>query len=172
MITYIPSLALAFVVAVAASPTPRPPNPPYMQPPAGWTSLGPPPPNAPVDYGWVSPHFRDGSPHAGDSMEVDVQPLSANSTLTEQVKQLTIAETQDGRTVASSRSHATCKGTQPGWTIDFRLALSPSETVSQVQHLAVFDGHVYLITFVHRANLPVDNVVQASIDSLCPRNGR
>lgn len=45
-------------------------------------------------------------------------------------------------------------------------------TISQVQHLAVFEGHVYVIMFVHRADLPVDNAVQASIDSLCPKNGR
>jgi len=143
-----------------------------MNPPAGWTSLGPPPPNAPVDYGWVSPHFRDGSPHAGDSMEAWARPISPNSTLTEQVTEATTEETKDGRTVASSQSHATCNGTQPGWTIDFRLALSPLVTISQVEHLAVYQGYVYVIMFVHRADLPVDAAVQASIDSLCPKNGR
>lgn len=165
----IASLTLAMVVAASAPPTAKPPNPPYMQPPAGWTSLGPPPPNAPIDYGWVSPHFHDGSPHAGDSMEAWVRPIPPNSTLTEQVKEATTEETQDGRTVASSQSHATCNGTQPGWTIDFRLPLSPSVTISQVTHLAVFEGYVYGIMFVHRADLPVDNAVQASIDSLCPK---
>ena len=165
----IASLSLALVVAASASPAAKPPNPPYMQPPAGWTSLGPPPPNAPVDYGWVSPHFRDGSPHAGDSMEAWVRPIPPNSTLAEQVKEATTAETQDGRTVAGSHSHATCNGTQPGWTIDFRLPMLQSMTISQVEHLAVFEGHVYVIQFVHRADLPVDRAVQASIDSLCPK---
>jgi hypothetical protein len=164
----ITSLILALVVAASASPTAQPPNPRYMRPPAGWTSLGPPPPNAPIDYGWASPHFHDGGPHAGDSMEAWVRPISPNSTLAEQVRKDTTEETQDGRTVASSQSHATCNGTQPGWTIDFRLPISPSVTISQVQHLAVFEGHVYVIMFVHRADLPVDNAVQASIDSLCP----
>ena len=165
------SLALALLVTASAQPTAKPPNPPYMQPPVGRTSLGPPPPNAPVDYGWVSPHFHDGSPHAGDSMEAWVRPISPTSTLTEQVKELTTEETHDGRTVASSHSHATCNGAQPGWTIDFRLSLSPSVTISQIQHLAVFEGHVYVIQFMHRADLPVDKAVQASIDSLCPKNG-
>ncbi len=130
------------------------------------------PPNAPVDYGWVSPHFRDGTPHAGDSMEAWVRPIPANSTLADQARELTTEETQDARTVTSSRSHATCNGTQPGWTIDFKLALSPSITVSQVYQIAVFEGHVYVITFIHRADLPVDPVVQASLDSLCPKNGK
>jgi hypothetical protein len=168
----ITSLTLVLIVAVSASPTARPPNPLYMHPPTGWSSLGPPPPNAPVDYVWVSPHFHDGSPHAGDSMEAWVVPISPTSTLTEQVREATTEETKDGRTVASSQSHATCNGTQPGWTIDFRLPMLPSVTISQVQHLAVFKGHVYVIMFVHRADLPVDNAVQASIDSLCPKNGR
>jgi hypothetical protein len=150
----IASLGLALLVAASAPQTTRAPNPPYMQPPVGWTSLGPPPSSAPVDYGWVSPHFRDGSSHAGDSMEASVRPISPNSTLAEQVKELTTEETQDGRTVASSHSHATCNGTQPGWTIEFRLPLSPSVTISQVQHLAVFEGRVYLITFIHRADVP------------------
>lgn len=169
MTASIASLTLALVAAASVSPTARPPNPPYMQPPAGWTSLGPPPPNAPVDYGWVSPHFRDGSPHAGDSMEAWVRPISPSSTLAEQVKEVTTEETHDGRTVASSQSHATCNGTQPGWTIDFRLSVSPSVTLSQVEHLAVFEGHVYVIQFIHRAEPPVDKAVQASIDSLCPK---
>lgn len=171
MTASITPLTLALIVAASASPTAKPPSPRYMHPPAGWTSLGPPPPNT-VDYGWVSPHFHDGSPHAGDSMEAWVRPIPPNSTLTEQVKEITTEETQDGRTVASSQSHATCDGTQPGWTIDFRLPLFASMTISQVQHLAVFEGHVYVIMFVHRADLPVDNAVQASIDSLCPKNGR
>ena len=166
------SLSLALAVAASTSPTARPPNPPYMQPPVGWTSLGVPPANAPVDYGWVSPHFRDGSPHAGDSMESWVRSIPPNSTLAEQVKKATTEETRDGRTVTSSQSHATCNGTQPGWTINFRLRLSPSVIVSQVEHLTVFEGHVYVIEFFHRADLPVDGVVQASIDSLCPKNGR
>lgn len=168
---FVASLSLALVVAVSASPTPKPQTPAYMQPPTGWTSLGPPPPNT-VDYAWVSPHFRDGSPHAGDSMEAYVRAISPSSTLAEQVKELTTEETSDGRTVASSHSHATCNGTQPGWTIDFRVPLSPSTTVSQVEHLAVFEGRVYVIMFNHRADLPVDSVVQASIDSLCPKNGK
>jgi hypothetical protein len=171
MTASIESLTLALVIAAAASPATGLPNPPYMQPPVGWTSLASPPPNAPIDYGWVSPHFRDGSPHAGDSMEAWVRSISPSSTLAEQVKKATTEETQDGRTVASSQSHATCNGTQPGWTIDFRLSLSPSVTISQVQHLAIFKGHLYVIMFVHRADLPIDNVVQASIDSLCPKNG-
>ncbi len=166
----IASLPLALVVATSASPTARPPNPPYMQPPAGWTSLGPPPPNT-VDYGWVSQHFRDGSPHAGDSMEVTVYPIPPSSTLAEQVKEAITEETHDGRTVASSQSHATCNGTQPGWTIDFRLRLPSVVAISQVEHFAVYKRHVYVIIFNHRADLPVDNVVQASIDSLCPKNG-
>ena len=164
-------LPLALLVAASASPTTRPPSPTYMRPPVGWTSLGPPPPNAPVDYGWVSPHFRDGSPHAGDSMEAWVRPISPSSTLADEVKKATTEETQDMRTVASSQSHTTCNGTQPGWTVDFRLPLPPTPTVSQVMHLAVFRQHVYAIMFVHRADLPVDKVVQASIDSLCPKNG-
>jgi hypothetical protein len=164
------SLVLALVVA-AAAPRATPPNPPYMQPPAGWTSLGPPPPNAPIDYGWVSPHFRDGTPHAGDSMAAWVRPIPANATLTEQVKEATAEETQDGRTVVSSQSHATCNGNQPGWTIEFRLSAAPSVTISQVLHLAVFERHVYAIQFMHRASLPMDKTVQASIDSLCPKNG-
>lgn len=166
------ALIFALVAASSASPTAKPPNPPYMQPPAGWRSLGPPPAKSPVDYGWVSPHFRDGSPHAGDSMEALVRAIPSTSTLTDQVKEATTAETQDGRTVATSQSHATCNGTQPGWTIDFRLRLTPSMMVSQVEHLAVFAGHVYVIQFFHRADLPVDSVVQASIDSLCPKHGR
>jgi hypothetical protein len=84
-------------------------------------------------------------------MEAWVRPIPSNSTLAEQVKEATTEETQDGRTVASSQSHATCGGTQPGWTIDFRLPVSSSVTVSQVQHLAVFEGHVYVVMFVHRA---------------------
>lgn len=132
--------------------------------------MGPPPPNAPIDNGWVSPHFRDGGPHAGDSMDAWVRPITPNSTLTDQVKEATTEETKDGRTVVSSQSHATCNGTQPGWTIDFRLSLSPAVTISQVEHLAVFKGHLYVIEFTHRADLPVDQVVQASIDSLCPKN--
>ena len=105
-------------------------------------------------------------------MEVWVRPIAPSSTLAEQVKKATTEETQGGRTVASSQSHATCDGAQPGWTIDFRLRISPSMTISQVQHLAVFKGHVYVIQFFHRADLPVDDVVQASIDSLCPKNGK
>lgn len=165
-------LTLALIAATSASPTTKPANPTYMHPPTGWRSLGPPPPNAPVDYGWVSPHFRDGTPHAGDTVEASVQPIPPNSTLTEQVKVLTTSEIEDGRTVASSQSHATCNGTQPGWTIDFRLPMSPTLTISQVEHLAVFEGYLYLIVFTHRAELPVDNTVQASIDSLCPKDGR
>jgi hypothetical protein len=168
MLDSIIALTLA-LIAVAPSPTARPPAPPYMQPPALWSSLGPPPPNAPIDYGWVSPHSGDGSPHAGDSMEAWVRPIPAASTLAEQVKEFTTEETQDGRTVARSQSHATCNGTQPGWTIDFRLPLSPSLIISQVAHIAVFERHVYVIMFVHRADLSVDDAVQASIDSLCPR---
>jgi len=164
-------LALALMVANSASPSAEPSTPRYMHPPAGWTSLGPPPPNAPVDYGWVSPHFHDGSPHAGDSMEALVRPIPPNSTLAEQVREATADLVSDGRTVASSRSHATCNGTQPGWTIDFRLTL-PSQTISQVEQIAVFEGHVYVINFFHRADLPVDSAVQASIDSLCPKNGK
>jgi len=38
-------------------------------------------------------------------------------------------------------------------------------------HVAVFKQHAYVIMFVHRADLPVDKVVQESIDSLCPKNG-
>jgi hypothetical protein len=171
MTASITQLTLALVVATSASPNAKPPTPAYLHPPAGWTSLGPPPPNT-VDYGWVSPHFRDGSPHAGDSMEVWVKAISPNSTLTEQIREATTDETTDGRTVASSRSHPTCNGTQPGWTIDFRLALSPFMAISQVEHIAVFEGHVYVINFTHRADLPVDSAVQASIDSLCPKNGR
>jgi hypothetical protein len=105
-------------------------------------------------------------------MEAWMRPIPPNSTLAEQVKEVTTEETQDGRTVASSQSHATCGGTQPGWTIDFRLPISASVTVSQVEHLAVHERHVYVITFVHRADLPVDNAVQASIDSLCPEEGK
>jgi hypothetical protein len=105
-------------------------------------------------------------------MEAWVRPIVASSTLAEQVKEATTEETHDGRTVASSQSHVTCNGTQPGWTIDFRLHLSPSVTISQIEHLAVFKGYLYVIQFVHRADLPVDNVVQVSIDSLCPKNGR
>jgi len=104
-------------------------------------------------------------------MEAWVRPIPSSSTLAEQVKKAVTEETQDGRTVASSQSHTTCNGTQPGWTIDFRLPLSTSVIVSQVEHLAVFRGHVYVVTFFHRADLPVDRVVQASIDSLCPKNG-
>lgn len=78
-------------------------------------------------------------------------------------------ETQDGRTVASSNSHATCNGTQPGWTIDLRLQLAPSTTLSQVYQIAVFKAHVYVISFTHRADLPIGSVVQASLDSLCPK---
>lgn len=167
----IASVALSLTVAAAASPTPRPESPPYMVPPAGWHSLGQPPPNAPVDYGWVSAHSGDGTPHAGDSMVAWVRPIPADSTLADQVREVTTAETQDGRTLTSSQSHATCNGTQPSWTIDFRFVLSPSVTVSQVYQIAVFEGHVYVIIFTHRADLPVDSVVQASLDSLCPKNG-
>lgn len=172
IVASITPLTLALIVAASASPTAKPPNPPYMHPPAGWRSLGPPPPNAPIHYGWVSPHYHDGSPHAGDSMQTWVRPIPPRSTLSEQVREATIAETEDGRTVASSKSHATCNGTQAGWTIDFRLQMTPSLTVSQVLHFAVFEGHVYGIMFVHRADLPVDSAVQASIDSLCPKDGR
>lgn len=104
-------------------------------------------------------------------MEVMVRPIPPSSTLADQVKEATTEETQDGRTVASSQSHATCNGTQPGWTIDFRLRLPLMATISQVEHFAVYKRHVYVIMFNHRADLPVDNVVQASIDSLCPKNG-
>jgi hypothetical protein len=105
-------------------------------------------------------------------MEAWVRPVPPNSTLAEQVKEATTEETQDGRTVASSHSHATCNGLQPGWTIDFRLSVTPATIISQVEHLAVFEGHVYVIEFVHRADLPVDHAVQAAIDSLCPKKGR
>lgn len=97
-----------------------------------------------------------------------VRRIPPKSTLAEQVRELTAAETEDGRTVASSESHATCNGTQPGWTIDLRLQLAPSMTLSQVYQIAVFESHVYVITFTHRADLPVGKVVQASLDSLCP----
>jgi hypothetical protein len=39
-------------------------------------------------------------------------------------------------------------------------------------HLTVYDGYIYAIQFVHRADLPVDDAVQKSIDSLCPKKGR
>jgi len=169
----IASIALIFALLAtpSASPTPWPTNPSYMQAPVGWTNLGPPPAGAPIDYGWASPHYRDGSARAGDTLSAWVRPVPPNSTLADQVREMTAEETQDGRTVASSRSHATCNGTQPGWTVDFRLRIMPSLTLSQVHHLAVFNGRVYLVIFTHRADLPVDSVVQASIDSLCPKNG-
>jgi len=171
MIVSIAVLTLALAATAASPPATLPPQPSYMQPPAGWRSLGPPPADAPIDYGWVSPHFRDGSAHAGDSLSAYVRPIPPGSTLGAQVKEMIAAETGDGRTVASSKSHATCNGTQSGWTVDFRIQLSPSLTLSQVEHVAVFDGHVYDVMFTHRADLPVDAAVQASIDSLCPKNG-
>ena len=170
-----PVSIVAFILAIATTVSPsmtsRPANPPYMKPPVGWRSLGPPPPDAPIDYGWVSPHFRDGTPHAGDSMEAWVRPVPVNSTLADQVRELIADETQDRRVLASSHSHATCSGSQPGWTVDLRLALSPSITVSQVFQLAVSGGRVYVINFNHRADLPIDPSVQASLDSLCPKIG-
>lgn len=63
--TLVSVIALTFAAAASVAPANRPANPTYMRPPAGWHSLGPPPPNAPIDYGWVPPHFRDGTPHAG-----------------------------------------------------------------------------------------------------------
>jgi len=104
-------------------------------------------------------------------MEAWVRPIPLNSTLADQVHELITEETQDGRVLASSHSHATCSGTQPGWTVDLRIGLSPVVTVSQVFQLAVWEGHVYIINFNHRADLPVDNVVQTSLDSLCPKLG-
>ena len=53
-----------------------------------------------------------------------------------------------------------------------KLALSPSVNISQVYQIAVFKAHVYMIIFTHRADLPVDPVVQASLDSLCPKNAK
>ena len=169
--TLVSVIALTFAVAASVAPANRPANPTYMRPPAGWHSLGPPPPNAPIDYGWVSPHFGDGTPHAGDTLTVSVWPIPPNSTLADQVRKLTTQETQDGRTVASSHSHATCNGTQPGWTIDLRLQLGPTPTmmISQVYQIAVFKAHVYVINLTHRADLPIGGVVQASLDSLCPK---
>jgi hypothetical protein len=164
----IASLAFAFIAVVSPAPSARPASPPYMTPPAGWTSVGPPPPDSGFDYLWVSPHFHDGSPHAGDSMGATVRVIPLNSTLADQVRETTIDETQDGRIVASSQSHTTCNGTQPGWTIDFRLPIMPPLTISQIWHFAVWKGHVYAINFTHTAGLAVNPEVQASIDSLCP----
>ena len=66
----------------------------------------------------------------------------------------------------------TCNGTQPGRTIDFKVTLSPSITVSQVYQMAVFENRFYVITFTHRAALPVGPIVQASLDSLCLKNAK
>ncbi|HTU80658.1 MAG TPA: hypothetical protein VMF61_00925 [Candidatus Acidoferrales bacterium] len=169
MAVTIAAATLAVVVAVSPAPTAKPTDPPYMRPPAGWTNVGPPPASAPVDDNWVSQRLLDGGPREGDSMEVWVRPIPPNSTLVEQVKEAAAEEARRGRTVASSRSHATCDGTQPGWTIDFRLPISPTLTVSRIEHLAVYEGYVYVLTFVHRADVPVDDAVRASIDSLCPK---
>jgi hypothetical protein len=56
------------------------------------------------------------------------------------------------------------------YPVDLRLQLAPSMTLSQIYQIAVFESHVYVISFTH-ADLPVGNVVQASLDSLCPKIG-
>lgn len=162
----LPVISAAALIA-ASSPTPsnqaRTAGPGYLTPPKGWTKMEL-PPNAPVDFDWLSPRYHG----TGENIAVVVGALPDAATLDSVVRDAIAQVHEQGRSIASSRSHATCHGAQTGWTLDVRIAVAPHRFVSQIQQFAVHNNKVYTIMYTHTAGAPIDKAVRDSIDSLCP----
>ena len=113
---------------------------------------------------WFSPDFHP----SGDAVTLIVN-RRIGQTLSGAVSELVNEELSDGRTLTSSRSHATCHGKLPGQTVDLRFDASPVVTLSQVYHVAVLDGETYALIYTHAAGKPIPRAVQAMFDSVCPQ---
>jgi hypothetical protein len=164
------SIVFAVVVAsMTPSPTPTPleksVSPKYFRPPKDWTKMDL-PPNAPVDFDWLSPQYRG----TGENIAIFVSSVPKGTTLDSVVREATAEALDQARSIASSKPQTTCRGMQAGWTLDVRIPIGPSRSISQLQHVALKDDRLYTIMYTHTAGAPISKAVLDSMDSLCPSN--
>jgi len=154
------SAAILLSLLLAASA----PLPPSFAPPKGWVEKLP-PPSAPVNVIWFSPHFDvNGN---GENFSVTIHPAPAGSTLHAEVHRA-IDELSRDRKIVDSHSEPTCRGRQDGWTFDARIPLPNGKVVSQVYHVTIVGGRVYAFIFTHAAGDRVEREITDSIQSICP----
>jgi hypothetical protein len=147
------------LVLVASTPVPT-----FFDPPKGWIAKTP-PPDAPVDFIWLSPSF--GKNGNGEKLSIMSQDVAPGTTLASEVHDATDQLSQD-RIIAASHAERTCHGLQAGWAFDARLPLPNGKTISQVYHLTILGNRSYSFIFTHSAKDRIEQAVRSSIESICP----
>jgi hypothetical protein len=140
--------------------------PPSFVPPEGWAATTP-PPDAPVDYLWLSPHY--GTNGNGENLAVMLHPVPPGDTLDAEVKKA-IEQLALDRAVVNSHAEPTCHGLQAGWSFEVSVPLPNGKTIGQIYHLTIVGDIAYAFMFTHLVGDPIDPAVTASIQSICPTN--
>ena len=125
--------------------------------PSGWESLHP-PAGTRIAYIYM-PRAR-----GGPVITVEIEELSRDSSLRDETASLAQGEADDGRTIESIKSRATCYGKQPGMDVYARFG----KLVSQFWHVTVAGEKVYVFNYTYAPGAAIPANVTSALDSLCP----
>jgi hypothetical protein len=124
--------------------------------PSGWDSL-PPPSNTDIAYVYL-PQSRD-----GQNIAVSIDPLPRGSSLRDETAKLVNTEANDGRTIVSVKSHATCDGKQPGMDVYAKFGT----VASQYYHVTIDNGRMYVFIYTYAPGSTISSNVANAFESLC-----